>query len=208
MLDKNLEKLAQSVKPERVAGVTVTLIDIAGLVKNAHKGEGLGNEFLGHIREVDVIIHVIRAFEDSQVPHVMGKVDPDQDREIIKLELEIAGIKKPIIEWVNSDIGGFDRVDELIRRAYDTLDLITFYTIKGGKEVKAWSLKYGSTALEAAEKVHTDFVKKFIKTEVVNVDELLTYGSWLGAKEKGKIRLEGRDYVVQDKDVIEFKIGS
>lgn len=206
--DEYLEKLAQLVKPERIVPATVTFIDIAGLVKNAHKGEGLGNEFLGHIREVDVIIHVIRAFEDSQVPHTMGNIDPGRDREIINLELEIAGIKKPIIEWVNSDIGGFDRVDDLIKEAYKTLGLITFYTIVGGHEIRAWSIKQGSTALDAAGQVHTDFAKKFIKAEVVNVDELLKTGGWHRAKEEGKMRLEGKDYVVQDKDVVEFKIGT
>lgn len=218
--DERLTKLAELISyqaanlPAGKAGIpnivpaTVTFVDIAGLVKNAHKGEGLGNEFLGHIRDVDAVIHVIRAFEDPQVPHVMGNVDPDRDREIINLELEIAGIKKPVIEWVNSDISNFDRVDELIKKAYDTLGLITFYTIKGGHEVRAWSIKQGSTALSAAERVHTDFAKNFIKAEVVNVEELLHAGGWHNAKEQGKVRLEGRDYVVQNGDVVEFKIGN
>lgn len=205
--DENLLKLARLVNPERVVPASVTFIDIAGLVKNAHKGEGLGNEFLGHIREVDAIVHAIRAFEDSQVPHVMGSVDPGRDREIINLELEIAGIKKPTIEWLNSDISNFDRVDDLIKEAYKILGLITFYTIKGGKEVRAWSIQQGSTALDAARKVHTDFAKNFIKAEVIDVEELLNAGGWHDAKEQGKVRVEGRDYVVQDRDVVEFKTG-
>ena len=95
----------------------------------------------------------------------------------------------------------------LIQKAYQMLDLITFYTIKGGKEISAWSLKRGSNALEAAEKVHTDFAQRFIKAEVIEVGEFLVAGSWKDAKEKGKIRLEGKDYVVQNRDVIEFRVG-
>lgn len=206
--DENLKKLCNLVKPEKCAAATVTFIDIAGLVRNAHKGEGLGNEFLGHIREVDAVVHVVRAFEDGDVPHVEGGIDPERDKEIVKLELELAGIKKPTIEWVNSDISGFDKVDELIEKAYGLLDLITFYTIKGGKEVHAWSLKRGSAAIDAAGSVHSDFAKGFIKAEVLSVDELLEAGSWKEAKEKGLVKLEGRDCVVSDKDVIEFKVST
>ena len=206
--DKRLEKLSELIKPEKVTPAAVTFADIAGLVKNAHKGEGLGNEFLGYIRNVDAIVHVVREFENVDVAHVMGSVDSKRDREIINLELELSGIRKLTIEWINKDKEQFEKVEELIRQTYIALDLITFYTIKGGKEVRAWSLKKGSTAFNAAEKVHTDFVKKFIKAEVIQVDELLVHGSWKKAKELGKVRIEGRDYIVKDGDVIEFKIGA
>ena len=206
--DNKLDKLCKLIDPGKCIPAIVTFIDIAGLVKNAHKGEGLGNEFLGQIRNVDAIVHVIRKFESKSVTHVMGSIDPERDKEIINIELELGGIKKPTIEWVNSDKKDFENVDELIKKAYKLLDLITFYTVKGGKEVRGWAIKDGSSAIEAAEKVHTDFAKNFIKAEVVNVDELLKAGSWKGAKEKGKLRLEGKDYVVQDRDVIEFKVGT
>ena len=99
-------------------------------------------------------------------------------------------------------------MEKLIKKSYELLGLITFYTIKGGEEVHAWSIKEGSSALEAAEKVHTDFAKNFIKAEVIRVDKLLAVSSWKEAKEMGKIRLEGKDYRVKDRDVIEFKVGS
>jgi small GTP-binding protein len=205
--DENLERLCKLVKPLKCLPATVTFIDIAGLVKNAHKGEGLGNEFLGQIRNVDALVHVVRAFQDSNVPHVEGNVDPARDREIVALELELADIKKPTIEWLNKDKKEFENVDELIRKAYKLLNLITFYTIKGGKEVHAWAIKEGTTALEAAGQVHTDFGQHFIKAEVITVQELLKVDSWKAGKNKGLVRLEGRDYVIADGDVVEFKIG-
>lgn len=205
--DENLDKLSGLVQPEKTLPATVTFLDIAGLVKNAHKGEGLGNEFLGQIRDVDAIVHVVRSFEDESVSHVMGNIDPKRDKEIINIELEIAEIKKPTILWENKDKEAFEDVEQLIKQCYDLLGLITFYTIKGGKEVRAWSIKTGSTALDAAGQVHTDFAQNFIKAEVINVKDLLEIGGWQQAKSLGKVRLEGRDYIVQDKDVIEFKVG-
>ncbi len=244
--DRDLEKLSALVKPEETVSVTVTFIDIAGLVKGAHKGEGLGNQFLAKIREVDVIAHVARVFKDKNVPHVHDKIDPKEDIEIVNLELKLGGIeKKPTIYVLNVgekqlgkklDIFGIaisakleeelmdldekerkeyldelgikeSGLEKLIKKSYELLGLITFYTIKGGKEVHAWSIKKGSNALEAAAEVHTDFAKNFIKAEVIGVDKLLGMSSWKEAKEKGKIRLEGKDYRVKDKDVIEFKVG-
>ncbi len=263
-----MEKLYQLVKPNpstslrtaepETVPATVTFIDIAGLVKGAAQGEGLGNQFLAKIREVSAIVHVVRVFEDPNVPHVHSKIDPQEDIEVINLELELGEIKgKPAIYVVNLHENQLGRADELLKtvraatgeapviaisakmeeeltdlapaerqeylqqwgikqsgleklitEAYRTLDLITFYTIKGGKEVHAWSLKKGSTALEAAGEVHTDFAKNFIKAEAIGVEELLATGGWRQAKEKGKVRLEGRDYIVQDTDVIEFKVGA
>ena len=249
--DERLDKLAEIVKPEKVTPATVTFIDIAGLVKDAHKGEGLGNQFLAKIREVDAIAQVVRVFSNPDVPHVHGKIDPKEDIEIINLELELAGIKKPTIYVLNTDEANSTSVmnfagivgeaplvaicaklemelaelspqegkeylsqlgikasglEKLIKEAYRILDLITFYTIKGGEEVRAWSLKTGSNAFEAAGLVHTDFANNFIKAEVISFEDLRTADSWKEAQEKGKIRLEGKDYIVQDGDVIEFKV--
>jgi small GTP-binding protein len=206
--DENLTTLAELIKPEKVVPATVTFVDIAGLVRGAHKGEGLGNEFLSYVRNCDVLVHVVRAFESSEAPHIEGSVDPERDRGIIRDELSAAGIDKPILERVNRGLEEFINADSLIRDAYVLLGLITFYTLKGGKELTAWSLKRGQTAFDAAGRVHTDFAKKFIKAEVIPVGELLPLGSWLAARQAGKVRGEGKDYTVADGDVIEFRIGT
>jgi len=263
--DKNLEKLSKLIGPKETVPATVTFIDIAGLVKGAHKGEGLGNQFLAKIREVDVIVHVVRAFKDPNVVHQHPVHTPGsleqiiEDIEIVNLELELGDIKKkPTIYAINAgenQIGSKETMkiankikskfkgkvitlsakleeefidlnteekeeylsslgvkesglNQLINAAYKLLNLITFYTIKGGKEVHAWSIVDESTAIEAAEKVHTDFAKNFIKAEVVEINDLFSAGDWKQAKEKGKIRLEGKDYIVNNEDVIEFKVGT
>ena len=260
--DENLEKLSQLVKPEKTVPATVTFIDIAGLVKGAHKGEGLGNQFLGKIKEVSAIVHVVRAFKNPEVTHVHATHEPGSleqvldDIEIVNIELELGGIVgKPVIYVLNAGENAINDIliyhtkvkekfagdvvtisakleeelidlepgerkeylkeskiqssglEKLIKSVYQLLGLITFYTIKGGKEVHAWSLKNGSKAIDAAGEVHTDFAKSFIKAEVVPVNKLLELRGWKEAKEKGLVGLEGKDYVVQDKDVIEFKIG-
>jgi len=222
--DERLKKLAEIISPEKTTPAVVKFIDIAGLVKNAHKGEGLGNQFLAKIRECDAIVHIIRAFKDESVAHYYGSIDPQRDKEIVDIELELGGIKKPTLYVLNSgnirdkrDIGDKsiavnaktgEGVDKLIQEAYKLLGLITFYTVKGGKEVTAWSLKEGATALEAAEKVHTDMAKGFIKAEVASFDDLANAGGWQQAKAKGKVRLEGRDYKVKSEDVVELKFSS
>jgi len=219
--DDDLIALVDLINPEKVVPATVKFIDIAGLVKDAHRGEGLGNKFLAKIREVDAIVHIIRGFEAADVPHFYGNIDAKRDKEIVDLELELAGIKKPTLYVLNVDqVSGFklqdsgwllinaktgEGVDQLIKAAYDLLGLITFYTIKGGKEVTARALKAGSTALEAAAKVHTDMAKGFIKAEVIPVGELLKIGGWTKAKALGKIALVGKDYIIKDKEVVEFK---
>ena len=271
--DSNLQKLGDLIKPQKIVPATVTFIDIAGLVKGAHKGEGLGNQFLGKIREVDAIIHVVRAFSDPLVTHEgdtheLGSINQVlEDIEIVNIELELGGIsKKPTIYVLNCDEGDLDNMEmirlveekfkekvlmlsakleeelidfseeerrqylkeagvdktgleRLILYAYEMLDLITFYTVKpssakdsegrgGENQVTAWSLKRGFSAIEAAAEVHTDFAKNFIKAEVIEAVKLLAVISWKEAKDKGLVRLEGKDYVVQDKDVIEFIIGA
>jgi hypothetical protein len=222
--DDDLIALVDLINPEKVVPATVQFIDIAGLVKDAHKGEGLGNQFLGKIREVDAVVHLLRAFENPQVAHYYETIDPKRDKEIVDIELELGGIKKPTL-YVNNVSGEIAEgevlsvnaktgagVDQLIQAAYRLLDLITFYTIKGGKEVTAWALRRGETALKASALVHTDIAKGFIKAEVINVQDLLKIappaggqGGWTAAKIAGKIRLEGKDYLLKDKDVIEFK---
>jgi len=283
--DEKLERLGkiEGVDEERkIVSATVKFIDIAGLVKGAHKGEGLGNQFLGKIREVDAICHVTRSFVNPNVGHFYGSVEPKRDMEIINIELELGGIKKPSLyvlnvdekqlakEKGNKDHNGLRHselgsesilkqdpetssglkvqddkgqvqpvvicaqlemelgdltdqekreylkelgiketgLDKLIKQAYQLLDLITFYTIKGGKEIHAWSLKRGETALAAAGEVHTDMARGFIKAEVIGVDQLLEIGLWKKAGERGKIRTEGKDYQVKDGEVIEFRFAS
>lgn len=215
--DERLAKLVEMIKPEKFTPAAVKFIDIAGLVKNAHQGEGLGNQFLAKIREVDILVHLLRGFKDESVSHFYGSIDPQRDKEIVEIELALGEIKKPTLFVLNQDEvssgGEFlvvnaktgEGVDKLIKEAYQLLDLITFYTVKGGKEVRAWSLKRGSSAYEAAEKVHTDMAKGFVKAEVIGFGELAVAGGWQEAKKKGKVRLEGRDYLVQDGNVIEFK---
>lgn len=260
--DEKLRRLSKIINPEKTVPATVTFTDIAGLVKGAHKGEGLGNQFLAKIREVDAVVHVVRAFVDDNVSHPHASHQPGtaeqilEDIEIVNLELELGEIKgKPTVYVLNcserelgsgelakkisavkgkfdgevlalsakleeefidledSEKEGFLKelgieepgLERLIGSAYSLLGLITFYTVKGGREVSAWSIKQGATALEAAATVHTDFADNFVKAEVIDIAKFFEIGEWQKAKEKGKVRLEGRDYEVQNGDVIEFK---
>ncbi|MBU1178936.1 YchF family ATPase [Patescibacteria group bacterium] len=246
--DQRLEKIAEIVKPEKIIPAIVEFVDIAGLVRGAHKGEGLGNQFLSHIYTVDAILLVIRCFEDEKIAHVENEINPRRDFEIIKNELELkdtftapeeALSKKPFIYICNIKSAGknnsFEKCDleidfrleleasemsseeqkeigfesampKLISLAYKTLNLITFYTIKGGKELRASALEKGKTAPEAGEKIHSDFKEKFIRAEVINYDKFMETGSWSRAREAGLLRTEGKNYIVRDGDIIEFKI--
>src|SRR3989344_30273 len=256
--DERLDKITSIANINKKVPASVKFIDIAGLIKNAHKGEGLGNQFLGHIREADAVVHILRAFQNEKVSHVNNKIDPIKDVEDINFELEMAGIKKPTIYVLNvsesdlkqdfnlpfkhvkvsakleaelSDLSGSEQkdflreldieksgLDQVIAGSYKLLNLITFFTIAGGKQAQAWPIKNGANIIDAANLVHTDFSKKFIKAEVVSFDEFVNVGGlaprslgvvgWKGARANGKSRLGGRDYIVQDGDVIEFKIGS
>ena len=291
--DERLISLSFALKPEKVTPAAIKFIDIAGLIKGSHKGEGLGNEFLGHIREVDLILHVIRAF-DGIIPHPMGEVNPKTDYETVETELILKDLQTmermkndpvkfasqinidKIYSWLNSgkpvrdltlspeekeevkqfflltdkpeicvlnvaekdlnntaqikliicakleaelaDFGESEKkaylatygisqsgLEKMIGEAYRTLTLITFYTIKGGKEVRAWAIKKGKTAIEAAELVHTDMAKGFIKAEVINFEEFKKYSFWNKAAEAGKIEIVGKDYQIQDADILEIK---
>jgi GTP-binding protein YchF len=313
--DSRLEALAEIVKPERVVPTTIEFVDIAGLVAGASKGEGLGNQFLAHIRETDAIAHVVRCFEDEDVVHVAGKVDPISDIEIINTELTLADLatadkalqrvaksaksgnkddlaKKQLIEKLleHLDSGqparslsmddearalvrdlhlltmkptmyianvredGFENnpyldqvrafaekegavvvpvcaafeaeiaqleddekedflmemglkepgLNRVIRAGYRLLNLATYFTA-GVKEVRAWTIPVGATAPQAAGVIHTDFERGFIRAEVIAYDDFIAYRGEQGAKDAGKWRLEGKDYVMHDGDVVHFR---
>ena len=299
--DETIFQLAKIENIGKVTPATITFVDIAGLIKGAHKGEGLGNQFLHHIREVDLILHVVRFFKNESIPHVHSHIDPEEDIEIVNEELLLADLQtlekraekekttpeerallKIVIDKLNrgipaSEIKAGDKdmlfikslnlltqkkqllvanIDEdeitgdpkkirgdevlsisakfeadlneykwtdqqkilkdlglkrtakeqVIKAAYQALDTITFYTIAKKKEARAWLLARNSTAVQAAGKIHTDFAKHFVKVEQINAEDLIKIGSWLQAHHLGKIILHGKDYQVQNGDVLEFKI--
>lgn len=224
--DERLEKLSSMSKSQKTIPAVVEFVDIAGLVKGASTGAGLGNKFLSHIREVDAIIEVVRIFEDKTTLHVHDKVNPLFDIEVINFELQEAGIKKPTLYVLNTSeamskttfdtkklSGPYIEVDpifgtglpNLIRASYDLLGLITFFTT-GEKESRAWTTKRGSTAPEAGRSIHNDFKERFIRALVISSKDLLECGSYQVARSRGLVRTEGKDYIVQDGDVIEFLI--
>jgi ribosome-binding ATPase len=313
--DERLAQLAAIVKPEKILPTTVEFVDIAGLVAGASQGEGLGNQFLSHIRETDAIAHVVRCFESTDIVHVSGKVNPIADIEVIDTELALADLQtaekavdratknaksgdkdavrkralyervrehlnqakpvrsltlteeerrdvrelqlitaKPIMYVANVAENGFtdnphlaavekraagegavvvpvcaaieaeisqleeaDRaeflaelglkepgLDRVIRAAYGLLGLLTFFTA-GPKEVRAWTVRAGATAPQAAGVIHTDFERGFIRAEVIAFNDYLTGKGEAGAKEAGKLRLEGKEYVVHEADVMHFR---
>lgn len=276
--DPRLEVLAKMYDTEKVIPATVEFVDIAGLVEGASKGEGLGNKFLAHIRECQVICHVVRVFEDHDVIRAEGSKDPQHDIEIIQTELELADLEtrekaeakrkkntpddsstaipylteKPVIYMFNVDekeladaelrkqlaesvapsqavfvnakleaeMSGMsaeerkaflheygveeDALGELIKAAYKTLGLQSFLTA-GKKEVRAWTIKQGATAPQAAGVIHSDFERGFIAAEVMKYDDLATLGSEQAVKAAGKLRTEGKTYVMQDGDIVEFR---
>ena len=315
--DNRLSDLEKLVNPEKVIPTTIEIVDIAGLVKGAHKGEGLGNQFLANIREVDSIIHVIRCFDDDNVIHVDGKVNPVSDKEIIDLELQLKDLEtlekritslerkaktgdkeasrsynlyveardhllkgksirslvleestfkildelqlitaKPVIYVCNVDESSVNKgnnhvdmiknlisdenaeililgaaieadiaeltdfeerkmflddleldepgVSKLIKKAYSLLNLQTYFTA-GEKEVRAWTIKKGMTAPQAAGVIHTDFEKGFIKAEVIKFEDFLKYKSEIAVKEAGKLMIQGKEYILSDGDVMHFR---
>lgn len=316
--DHRLNKLTELVQPKKTVPTTFEFTDIAGIVEGASKGEGLGNKFLSHIRQVDAISHVVRCFEDENITHVSGSVNPIRDIEVINLELILADLEsvdkrigrveklmkqkdkeamleydilmllkeafenekparsvelsdeqkklvqgmhlltmKPVLYVANVDEGGLleaednpyvqkvkefaagensevivvcakveeeiselegdekamfleelgikeSGLDQLIRAAYHLLGLATYFTA-GVQEVRAWTIRQGTKAPQAAGVIHTDFERGFIRAEVVSYDDLVEAGSHSAAKEKGKVRLEGKEYVVADGDVIHFR---
>lgn len=316
--DYRLDELAKMYSPKKITPAVIEFVDIAGLVKGASKGEGLGNKFLSHIREVDAVIHVVRCFDNDDIMHVSGSVDPKRDIKTINLELILSDLEildrridrtakaakgdksllteleflkrlktelengvsaraveadddekailadigllsaKPVIYACNmseddfaSNIENNERykavceiakaegaevlpicaeleaeisslskeekemflsdagiesggLDMLIQRSYSLLGLISYLTA-GEPEVRAWTIKKGTKAPQAAGKIHSDFERGFIRAEVISFDELMACGSMQAAKEKGKIRSEGKDYVMQDGDIVLFR---
>lgn len=257
--DERLKKLSNLVPSARVFPAVIEVVDVAGLVKGAYKGEGLGNQFLGHLFAMDALAFLIRVFSDKNIVAVTEK--PEEQLSTLKEELrqkdeELAErakkekktaqtvqaprlSEKPAIIVCNEKSGaenfGFSgcqividgklelelsemtdeekkelgmesRLHELIKSFYRTLGLITFYTIKGGKELRAWPVKSGVIALEAAGAVHTDFKEKFVRAEVIPYEKLTEAGSYARARELGWLKTEGKEYIVRDGDVIEFKI--
>ncbi len=278
--DPRLDRLFELVRPKKKVPAVVEFVDIAGLVRGASQGEGLGNQFLSHIREVDAIVHVIRCFEDPDVVHVMGPVDPVRDHdERVLSELDAgrgareAGetddavrflrqlgllTAKPILyaanvneddlaagggAWIGrlraavqshheeaeivpfsakfeaelAELSGEERaeylasagvrepgLDRLIHAGYHLLGLQTFFTV-GENEVRAWTMARGGTAFDAAGEIHSDFQRGFIRAETVAYDEFVRVGSYKAAREQGLVRSEGRDYVVQDGDILLFR---
>lgn len=302
--DPRLSTIATIVKTEKIVPATVMFVDIAGLVKGAATGEGLGNKFLSHIREVDLICNVLRTFQDPDVVHVAGEVDSTRDKDIIEAELILADLEtlgkqsaprmnadkeahkrweliellktelnkgiparavladpldqqrmfdlhlltmKPILYVYNvgeqeiatyqknegdtvvvsakieAELAGLSEseqkeylaslglkesgLERLIQKAYTKLNLISFLT-GGEKEARAWTLRRGETALRASGVIHTDFMKNFIKAEVITFDEFVRSNGWTKAREEGKVRLEGREYIMQDGDIVDFKINA
>jgi len=225
--DERLTKLSELSKSKKTIPAVVEFVDIAGLVKGASEGAGLGNKFLSNIRECDAIIEMVRVFEDKDIIHVHDKVDPLFDIGIINLELEAAGINKPTLYVLNTSAAAENKIEEvkaqipgayieidpifgtnldnLIKKSYELLDLITFFTT-GEDESRAWTTKRNATAPEAGKSIHTDFMQKFIRAEVVAYEKLVEAGSFAAAKAKGWVRTEGKEYIVQDGDVIEFLI--
>jgi len=251
VLDSRLEKLTRLSESRKTIPSVIEFVDIAGLVKGASTGEGLGNKFLSHIREVDAIAHVVRCFDDSTIIHVENKLDPESDIATIKTELELADLEvtekhkekmrqngkeeerlnllatKPVLYVLNITHIGDNIIpkvdgksvqvdategdppagglDKLIRASYELLGLISYFTT-GEDETRAWTIHAGSTAPEAGAAIHTDFKDKFIRAEVVAYDDLMKSGSYARAREQGLVRTEGREYIVKDGDIIEFRI--
>ncbi len=256
--DQTLNKLSELLEPPEVRPATITFLDIAGLIEGAHEGEGLGNEFLSHIAQADLLIHVLRVFEDKSIAHSSQSTDPKEQSDIINNELEQYDTKiqendpsaKKISEMPQVYVFNLEEnqepvepptslqpaiqlsaqaelelqelpseeqteyrktlsypgsLEKLTKTCYDKLELLTFYTVKGGKILQAHALEKGSTAKEAAAKVHTDLSENFIRAEITPAEKLLEAGSWAIAKENGLVATRGEDYEVQDGEVIEIK---
>src|SRR5437764_641686 len=196
--DPRLDKLAEIAKSGQIIPTRLTFVDIAGLVRGASRGEGLGNQFLATIREVDAIAHVVRCFDDDNVIHVEGRVDPAGDVATIDTELGLKDLETldKRIERAEKALKGPDAKSE-------RLGLITFFTA-GPKEVRAWTLRSGSRAPQAAGTIHTDFEKGFIKAEIIWWEDLVELGTDAACRAAAKLAVEGKEYVMRDGDTAHF----
>src|SRR5438270_373679 len=203
--DLRLDVIAGIAQPQKRVPAVVEFVDIAGLVAGASKGEGLGNKFLANIRETDAIAHVVRCFEDPNVVHVAGKVNPVSDIETINTELALADLDSVERQLAKTEKVAQSGGDKEAQRLVAALKKLQTYFTAGPKEARAWTIPAGATAPQAAGVFHTDFERGFIRAEVAAYDDFVAHGGEQGAKEAGKLRLEGRDYVVRDGDVIHFR---
>jgi hypothetical protein len=203
--DARLQVLQKIAKTDVVIPAAMEFVDIAGLVKGASQGEGLGNKFLTHVREVDAIVQVVRCFEDDDVHHVAGAIDPVRDIEVVNTELLLSDLDsvRRRRERIAKDITRGDKAAGSCSRSSRRC-LQTYFTA-GEKEVRAWTIHVGDTAPRAAGVIHSDFERGFIKAETVAHEDLVKCGSVAAAREKGLYRMEGRDYVVAEGDVLLFK---
>lgn len=218
--DVRLQKLSKLLPRAQVFPAVIEAVDVAGLVKGAHQGAGLGNQFLSHLLGMEVLLFLIRLFQDESIPSLSA--GPAEELAILKEELAAKGLNRPSLvvcnlkndgenfQWEGCefkiDAAQEKGLDKLIQALYQKLGLITFYTLKGGKELRAWAVKRGTLAPTAGGQVHTDFEQKFIRAEVISAEKLLEAGGWLEARKRGLIKTCGRDWEVKDGNVIEFKI--
>src|SRR5438093_133595 len=202
--DDRLAVCARLARSAEIVPTQLEFVDIAGLVRGAARGEGLGNQFLSHIREVDAIAHVLRCFADGHVTHIEGSVDPIRDAATVEAELAQLADADEMREFLAS-LGlqetGLARV---IRAGYALLRLVTFFTA-GPKESHAWTVERGTRAPQAAGKIHSDFEKGFIRAETIAYEDFVACGGEQGAKDAGRMRLEGASYIVRDGDVMHFR---
>src|SRR5438876_393290 len=209
--ESRLERLNQLVQPKKRVPAVVEFVDIAGLVKGASQGEGLGNQFLSHIREVDAVVHVIRCFDDPDVVHVMGPVDPVRDHDVITSELALADLavvdRRLDKTRKTARAGDKDAQAELVvlERVLAELNAGRGAREAGESEVRAWTMHRGDTAFAAAGEIHSDFQRGFIRAETVAFADFVRAGSYKAAREQGLVRSEGRDYVVKDGDILLFR---
>src|SRR5437764_1342806 len=200
--DERLEPLAKLVKTSVIIPATVEFVDIPGLVRGSSKGEGLGNQFLANIRESDTVVQVVRCFESDEVVEAEGN---ECVRICAQLEADLVALppeeRREYLETLGVKSSG---VDSLIKSAYRLLGLMSFLTA-GEKEVRAWTIPRGTRAPQAAGVIHSDIERGFIRAEVVSYDELLRAGSYAAAREQGLLRLEGKEYVMQEGDVVHFR---
>src|SRR5258706_484439 len=210
--DERLGPLAKIVKTSVIVPATVEFVDIAGLVRGSSKGEGMGNQFVASIRETDTMIHVVRCFEDENIVHVDDTVDARRDIETIQIELALADLAtvERRRERVQKGVKGGEKNAKTELEVLDKLhpaleEFLPAKSVSLTEEARAWTIPQGSRAQDAAGAIHSDIARGFIRAEIVSYDALLRAGSYAAAKEQGLTRLEGKDYIMQEGDVVNFR---